>query len=635
MKKSFTVLLLVVVSLTKVIAQTSPNSERDFLVKPYLQYATKTSMKILWETHMPTTSEVYYGKAVARTDKPILTSNVTLKGKRRMHEVALEGLSEATNYFWKVVSKDSLGNILESEIYTFKTVVNDSTAFMFALVGDPQRNKRTPWAWDSIATAVYKERPSFVVNAGDLVDWGFNKNEWVDDFLAPGHDLMSRIPMYTVLGNHDADSDYYYQYMANPAPEYFYTFTFGNAEFFMIDSNRDISEGSDQYNWLEQKLAQSQAEWKIAVHHHPPYSSETDDHGNTLRGELSKMGHDKVRDLPKLYDKYGVDFSLFGHTHVYERSWPIRDNRINQRKGTIYINSGGAGGGLESFAPTRNWFTVEVNEGHHYCTFVVYDKTLIFKAIDHRGRVMDAFQLDKDKDRDEVVVVQPPAPIIYSDAYTFKDQTRIVMEPGLEGLKLVYTLDGSEPTRDSKVYSGSITLKESSIFKTKAYNQAGKSSRTVSKEFVKTEPLSAIRVKSPQRGWRYTLYEGNWGADKKAYFSSAKKLKEGILSILKLDDVQVGDEYWGIDVSGYLKVPETGTYTFYGYGSRGLYISIDGQLIIEREHEQQEVVQMVLEKGFHKVSIRSLQRNWRKALGFGYWNEGTGRTPFTPFELWH
>ncbi|MCV6630359.1 MAG: metallophosphoesterase, partial [Flavobacteriaceae bacterium] len=382
----------------------------------------------------------------------------------------LDNLLPETNYFWQVISKTQSGTTITSEIYTFKTVVNDDSAFSFALVGDAQCNRKTPWAWKVISNLVWKDRPSFVVNAGDLADWGPNKNEWVEEFLAPGHQLMSRIPMYSVLGNHEGDADYYYQYMANPVPEYWYTFTYGNAQFFMIDTNRDVSVGSDQYNWLAQELAKSTATWKIAVHHHPPYSSEENDHGDSFKGAQSKLANDKARDLPKLFDLYGVDFSLFGHTHVYERTWPLKNNRINQRKGTIYINSGGAGGGLEDFMPTRNWFSIELENKHHYCTFVIYDKTLIFKAIDNDGNMFDTFQMHKDRDRDKVTVVQPPAPIISSEATVFYKKTAFRIATGLQDLQVHYTVDGSEPSQQSPKYEGPVSLTKNTMVKARAYS---------------------------------------------------------------------------------------------------------------------------------------------------------------------
>lgn len=610
-------------------------NEALFLIKPYLQYSTKTSIRILWETKEEASSTVEYGEAVIGAKSPQLHQKVSLAGNRVMHEVELKRLKPETNYFWKIVSQTTSGKTIESEVYTFKSVVNDSTAFLFALVGDAQINRRTPWAWDSISTQVWQERPHFVVLAGDLVDWGHNKREWVEEFLGPGHDLMSRVPVYSVLGNHEGDADYYYQYMANPKPEYCYTFRYGNADFFMIDTNRDLSEGSDQYNWLEQQLARSNATWKIVVHHHPPYSSESDDHGNTFKGARSTLGHSQARDLPKLFDRFGVDFSLFGHTHVYERTWPLKNNRIHQREGTIYINSGGAGGGLETLAPTRNWFTLEIQEGHHYCTFAIYDKTLLFKAVDHQGRIFDAFQLNKDTDRDEVAIVQPPAPIIDSDRFVFSEQTEVKLEAGLNNLQLYYSLDGSEPSTQSTPYTSPIAIKESTVFKARAFNEQGNASRVVTKSFEKVIAFPPTPLGETQKGLSYKLYTGDWRDKENVFFNKENLAQEGVLNRLNLEPIKVEDEYWAITIDGYFQVPESDTYTFYAFGSRGLSVVIDGQDIMEEEHEQQQVFQLALKAGWHKLEVISFQRKWRKAFGFGFWDELDGRIPIAPFHLKH
>lgn len=607
----------------------------DFLVKPYLQYSTKTSIRILWETSEESSSLVKFGKAVLDAKSPILNQIASLEGNRFMHELELNDLTPETNYFWQVISKTASGKVIESEVYTFKSVVNDSSAFMFALIGDTQRNNKSPWAWDSVATAVWKERPSFVVLAGDLVDWGHNKEEWVYEFLAPGHDLMSRIPIYSVLGNHEGDADYYYQYMANPQPEYCYTFKYGDAEFFMIDSNRDLSEGSDQYNWLEQQLAKSNATWKIAVHHHPPYSSESDDHGDTFKGSKSRMGHAKVRDLPKLYDRYGVDFSLFGHTHVYERTWPLKNNRIHQREGTVYINAGGAGGGLETFAPTRNWFTLEIQEGHHYCTFAIYDQTMIFKAIDYEGRLFDSFQLNKATDRDEVTIVQPPAPIIKSDKYVFSSNTEVALEEGLQDLSIFYTLDGSEPTRRSNLYKEVFSLDESTIVKARSFNAEGRASRVVLKSFQKSETLPSTNLKKGKEGFTYEVYSGDWREDKKNFLISKNVTSEGITKGLNLNQVDLKGDYGAVAMDGYFKVDKTDTYTFYALSPTFLSIMVDGQEVVASESEPQKVFQIVLEAGWHQLKIVSYQRKWGQAFSFGYWDEVMGRKPIPHFNLKH
>lgn len=631
--RTFLLLFFLTFTFVSAMAQPAAKNQDGFLVKPYLQYSTKNSMSILWETKLPASSTVLFGESVLDVEQTPLPDEVSLEGSRIMHEVRLEGLKPATNYFWRVRSYLENGKEILSEVYSFRTVINDEDAYLFALVGDTQKNDGTPWAWGTIAERVWQERPNFIVHAGDLVDWGPTKKDWTEHFFPDGQALMARIPMYTVLGNHEGDADLYYQYMANPKPEWRYNFRYGNAEFFMIDTNKDVSEGSDQYNWLEQALAKSTATWKIAIHHHPPYSSEKDDHGDTYK-EASTLGT-HARDLTPLYDKYGVDFCLFGHTHVYERSWPLKDNRINQKEGTVYINSGGAGGFLETFAPTRSWFTAEIQETHHFCTFGIYDHTLFFKAIDDQGRVFDSFQMEKDPARNQLTIIEPPAPVIESKTLVFHESTEVTIQPGLENLEIRYTLDGSEPSRKSKKYSEPISIDQSLTLRARAYTKDGHTSRVVRKDFRQMAPLPAQQPGNTARGLAYQLFTGDWRGQEASYFSAQEPTQTGTLSMLNLDDIQPDSEYWGIQIEGYLEVPETKTYNFYALASRGLELVIDDQVTIKTHREDLSLESVVLEKGKHKIAIKSYQWNWRKAFSVGFHDAVMGRTPFGAFRLSH
>ena len=96
-----------------------------------------------------------------------------------------------------------------------------------------------------------------------------------------------------------------------------------------------------------------------------------------------------------LYEQYGVDIVFFGHIHDYERTWPIKEGKVNQEEGVLYIQTGGAGGSLENFAPTRSWFTARVRRDHHFGLVLVHEGTLQFNAIDLDGRLFDQIEIRK------------------------------------------------------------------------------------------------------------------------------------------------------------------------------------------------------------------------------------------------
>ncbi len=364
-----------------------------FLVEPYLQFATLNSIVVMSETDRPSSMTVEYGTA-----QPLEFTAETTEDSL-LGEVHLVGLEPQTTYFYRVTRIDPDGRMIRSPIRSLQTAVPADMPWSFAIIGDTQRN---PDVTRKCAEGAYSMRPNFLLHCGDVVDDGFAKNQWLKDFFEPCKNLLAYVPVYPVIGNHEKNADFYYQYFALPSPEYYYTFTYGNAQFFMVDSNKDCSPGSEQYNRLEADLAASKATWKFAAHHHPPFSSDNDDYGDTMKGDPDKRpvyGDRRVRNLVPLYEKYGVDMVFNGHIHSYERTWPIFEMKINPDKGVRYVVSGGGGGGLETSAPNRVWFTHHVKRAHHYCYLVVHDRTMQFKAYDIDGLLFDQFELTKAADR--------------------------------------------------------------------------------------------------------------------------------------------------------------------------------------------------------------------------------------------
>ncbi|MCG8330040.1 MAG: metallophosphoesterase [Chitinophagales bacterium] len=628
--------LLSLLALCTTSIYVSAQSVQDsFLVKPYLQFATQNSMHILWETTAPASTIVEYGEALQKANEPNLPKIEIIKGTRNLHEVKLDNLKTSTKYLYKVKSITEEGQIIESPVYTFKTAVKDDEATFFAFIGDTQFNSRTPWAWGKIANRVWSDRPHFIIHAGDLVDTGTRKTDWTQHFFPNGHVAMSRFPMYTVLGNHEQDAQYYYDYMVNPAPEYYYTFHYGNIQFFMIDTNRDIHEGSEQYDWLEWELAKSDADWKIVVHHHPPFSSEENDHGDTYIGASTYGTH--ARNLVPLYEAYGIDFCLFGHTHLYERTWPLFEDAVNLKNGVVYINSGGAGGGLEDFDPSRSWFTQELQTGHHYCTFAIYDKTLQFKAIDHEGSLFDTFQLTKESNNSSGnSMIQPPAPHFKTGPTIFQESSSLSMEPLESTHKIYYTIDGTEPNMQSTPYEGPISITETLTFKARVYTTDGKASRVVERSFQQMNPQAASKIKGTKAGLAYKYYEGEW--DFLPDFNKLSILKEGTVSTVNESLIEHRDNTFGIVMEGYVDLPATDTYTFFTRSDDGSKLYINGHLVVDNDGHHGafwEYGTTILEKGKHHIRIEYFEAYGSEMLRAGLLDPDMGKVPFHPGQLSH
>ncbi len=175
----------------------------------------------------------------------------------------------------------------------------------------------------AVANLVKSWNPDFIITLGDnnypdgaasTIDSRIG--QYFHDFIypytgsyGPGSAINRFFP---ALGNHDwvtAGAQPYLYYFSLPNNERYYNFTQEIVEFFAIDSDSHEPDGttstSAQAAWLRQKLAASNATWKIVYFHHPPYSSGTT-HGSTTR-------------LQWPFQQWGASAVLSGHDHGYER----------------------------------------------------------------------------------------------------------------------------------------------------------------------------------------------------------------------------------------------------------------------------------------------------------------------------
>jgi hypothetical protein len=366
------------------VSAVRPDDDLQFVVRPYLQMATQTSMTVMWETNHPSLGRVLFGRDGT-------TPSETSGPEATIHEIKLSGLDPETPYYYRVESADAEGRKITSELLSFQTANRRETPFAFGVLGDTQFNPRVS---KIITDMLWMQRPNFFIVAGDLVDTGPEKWQWTDQFFPGITPLASRVCLYPVIGNHEQNTKHYYDYMSLPEPEYYYQFTYGNADFFILDSNKECGPGSEQWKWLAGALEASDAVWKFVSYHHPSYSSDEDDYGDMWRGP-SVFGEQRLRPLSQLYDKFGVDIVWNGHIHSYERTWPLKHDKVVEQDGTIYLVTGGGGGGLEVAGPIKPYFQNNVKHGHHYCLVAVNGRTLEFKAFDQEGRLFDYLKIDK------------------------------------------------------------------------------------------------------------------------------------------------------------------------------------------------------------------------------------------------
>ena len=246
----------------------------------------------------------------------------------------------------------------------------------FAVLGDWGSGDAGEMGVAQQMLAAHRAKPlDLIIGAGDNIYPNGSADNFAQNFERPFEGLIKAgVPFHTVFGNHDirAGRDAQLKYpLFNMKGRSYYRMPAGNgtAEFFMLDSN-DMS--SAQLQWLDAALTDSTALWKIAVFHHPIYSS----------GKRHGSDTGLRRQIEPIFVKHGVQVAFSGHDHIYERVVP--------QQGVQYFVSGAGGqireGGMNRDALVAAGFDTET----HFMLIEADASALTYSAISVTGATFDS-----------------------------------------------------------------------------------------------------------------------------------------------------------------------------------------------------------------------------------------------------
>ncbi|OFX34058.1 MAG: hypothetical protein A2W90_01025 [Bacteroidetes bacterium GWF2_42_66] len=585
-------------------------SHSDFVVQPYLQQVTDDSFRVLWETSLPGKGAVQFGVAEFNVLKPKLDQLFQDETSGTFHKIIVDGLKVDGHYFYQALTIGENGDTLKGPVTPIHIPDYTQMPVSFTVVSDTQGN---PTVWGKIAELMQRERPSFVIHAGDLVQYGPHKDDWTDEFFKPAAELFRFYPLYPAIGNHEMNHDWFYQYFDLPSPEWFYTLKKGNVLFVFVDTNKDILPGSEQYKKLEKILASSKDLWKIMVHHHPVYTSSENSYGNTW---FQKQAHGDPNEmhLKRLYETYGVNLVLFGHVHSYERTWPIANEKVDQENGVTYLNLGGGGGRLDKAGANKTWYAARTRSCHHFLNVSIADNTLYASTIDTAGVTFDSCTIDRKN------AGRPNAPYMGNSKQYFIGSTTAFIQNESQHGTIYYSMNG----KDYKKGKGNeLKIPVNATSEISAYiENTGQKSRIATKNFEKLEILPS--VKNTEAGVKATYYEGNWIA--LPDFDKIEPVKTFNLDSVSLQNIQPRvQDHFAVRFTGNFSVPETDVYRFLLESFDGSKLFIDGQEVISNDGIHYEISKenfVALEKGLHSFEIQYFDFLRRETL-----NIWTGTEP--------
>lgn len=288
----------------------------------------------------------------------------------RAESVTLTGLRIGTVYEYEVPGHEGLKG-------SFKTPPAAGQPFEFVLYGD---NRTRPDAHKKVVESILKHsHPDFIVQTGDMVENGTDNSLW-PVFFDIERELLRKTPIFPTVGNHERNARDYYEFFQQQP---YYSFTWGNAHFSMLDSDiGNVAAGEagkqafwkEQIAWLEEDLRKNQnAAFRFVVAHHPPMSAVG----------TRQEANPHMTALMPLFEQMHVSAALFGHDHNYQHYL---------RNGIHYLISGGGGAplydvnkppaGVQKVVSTENFVRVRFD-----------GKMMHLEALDTEGERLDSFDL--------------------------------------------------------------------------------------------------------------------------------------------------------------------------------------------------------------------------------------------------
>jgi len=319
----------------------------------------------------------------------------------------------------------------------------------------------------------------------------------------------------------------------------------------------------------------------------------------------------------------GLGLPLKGHTWQDEENWGYRSYKNPEDLTAAYRNLikklyPMIAGGLSAAVYTQTTdVEVEVNG------LMTYDRAVI------KMKPADVVRINKGY----------VPPVIISDEEIFLDSATAqivnVAQPG----QIRYTLDGSEPTKNSKLYAGPVTIAATGDMKARTFWPDGTKSEVSERSWEKASLRPAKKISGLKPGLQYAYYElgEKHRQEQLPDFSVMKPKDFGIADKCDLRRAQ-RDEYFALKFEGFIKVPVGGIYTFYTDSDDGSRLYIDSVEVVQNDYShpmKEESGQIALSAGTYPFKLTFYQGMGGKGLVARYEGPGIEKQPIPSNVLFH
>jgi len=365
----------------------------SFRIRPHIQNLSQTGATLIWETDEASVGSIRYG-----AEDGALGLSVSEESAGTLHRLRIEGLEAETSYSYRIEAGE------DAQEAKFVTAPGTERGIVYVVVGDPRR-WGTSWHDTGMDEHVKQWNADLFLTMGDLVVDGHQYEQWPEHFARFSEQTQSKW-FVTARGNHegsqvrDTENDWFAKYHELPGGEPYASFDWGNTHFVLIsyESTGRQKDWSTSAEWLDAHLDTVDKRYTVVAHHFPVYCTGYDS-TDLSRKEPGIF----AEDFRNVLDKHEVTMDVAGHTHIYERHYPLRANKRDDRNGTYYVvNGGDINGNYPDW-----WTAVGDDSATHskptYTVFLAQDdqiisRTFAWSKVEERIVQIDYFVIWQDED---------------------------------------------------------------------------------------------------------------------------------------------------------------------------------------------------------------------------------------------
>ena len=175
----------------------------------------------------------------------------------------------------------------------------------------------------------------------------------------------------------------------------------------------------------------------------------------------------------------------------------------------------------------------------------------------------------------------------------------VVIRSANPDFKIYYTLDGTEPTKKSELYTKPFTVNKTTVVKAKAFDKAGSESQLVCGFY-------RVKKKSELHPMLYGYYESDEDLEVLPDFKSMTPKSIGHLNEFNLAEIPHRDNNFALVLGGYIYIEKDGDYKFYTASDDGSKLYMDDKVLVSNDGSHGVVWHggdITLSKGWHTIKV--------------------------------